>query len=96
MHFATFLRSPKILLPADKSRTILPQQLKLFREECIRKYQKSTLKKFDDEIEKTEAIVVAMYENYAFIIKVITSLDAAGRQLSWQGIEKKHFKEIAR
>jgi hypothetical protein len=63
----------------------LPQQLKRFHEE---KYRKSSLKKFDDEIEKAEAIVVAMYENHAFIITVITSLDDAGRQLSWQDIEK--------
>jgi predicted ribosome quality control (RQC) complex YloA/Tae2 family protein len=52
------------------------------------KYQKSAVKKFDEKIEKTEAVVAAIYENYAFISSVISSLDLASKTLSWQEMEK--------
>ena len=46
------------------------------------------MKKFDEKIEKTEGIVAAIYENYAFISSVISSLDHASKNLSWQEIAK--------
>ena len=42
-------------------------------------------------MKKTEEIVAAIYENYQFISNLITSLDAASKQLSWQEIER-HLK----
>ena len=61
---------------------------KLTKEERILKYQKSAIKKFEEKIEKTEAIVASIYENYSFITTVINSLDQASKTRSWQEIEK--------
>lgn len=61
---------------------------RLSEEERIHKYQEAAIKKFDDKIKKTEELVAAIYENYAFVSQVIASLDAASKRLSWQEIEK--------
>jgi len=88
-HFATFSDALESFYPLTKAeRKTAEARPKLSKEERILKYQKSAIKKFDDKIEKTDAIVAAIYENYAFITKVITSLDAASKRLSWQEIEK--------
>ena len=60
----------------------------LTKEERILKYQKSAVKKFDEKIEKTEAVVAAIYENYVFVSTMISSLDLASKTLSWQEMEK--------
>jgi predicted ribosome quality control (RQC) complex YloA/Tae2 family protein len=87
--FPTFSGALESFFPLTKAeRKTAEARPKLSREERILKYQRSALKKFDDRIEKTEAIVAAMYENYAFITEVIAALDAASRQHSWQEIEK--------
>lgn len=89
-HFPTFSKALEAFFPLTKAeRKTAEARPKLSREERILKYQKSAIKKFDDKIEKTEAIVSAMYENYAFVTQVITSLDAASKLLSWQEIEKR-------
>ncbi len=88
-HFATFSEALEAFFPLTKAeRKTADARPKLSKEERILKYQKSAIKKFEDRIEKTEAIVAAIYENYAFITHLITSLDAASRRLSWQEIEK--------
>jgi len=88
-HFPSFSEALEAFFPLTKAeRKTAEKKPKLSREERILKYQKSALKKFDDKIGKTEAIVAAIYENYAFVTQVITSLDAASRRLSWQEIEK--------
>jgi predicted ribosome quality control (RQC) complex YloA/Tae2 family protein len=91
-HFATFSEALEAFFPLTKAeRKTAESRPALSREERILKYQKSAVKKFDDRIEKTEAIVAAIYENYSFISRMITSLDTASKQLSWQEIEK-HLK----
>jgi predicted ribosome quality control (RQC) complex YloA/Tae2 family protein len=91
-HFPTFSEALEAFFPLTKAeRKTADAKPKLSREERILKYQKSAIKKFDDKIEKTEAIVAAIYENYGFVSQVITSLDAASKRLSWQEIEK-HLK----
>jgi predicted ribosome quality control (RQC) complex YloA/Tae2 family protein len=88
-HFPTFSEALESFYPLTKAeRKTADARPKLSKEERILKYQKSAVKKFDDKIEKTGAIVAAIYENYAFVTKVITSLDAASKQHSWQEIEK--------
>ncbi|RPI36774.1 MAG: fibronectin-binding domain-containing protein [Methanoregulaceae archaeon] len=88
-HFPTFSEALEAFFPLTKAeRKTAEKKPKLSREERILKYQKSALKKFDDKIGKTEAIVAAIYENYAFVTQVITSLDTASKRLSWQEIEK--------
>jgi predicted ribosome quality control (RQC) complex YloA/Tae2 family protein len=91
-HFPTFSEALESFYPLTVAeRKTAEGKPKLSREERILKYQKSALKKFDEKIEKTEAIVAAMYENYAFVSDVIASLDAASKRHSWQDIEK-HLK----
>jgi predicted ribosome quality control (RQC) complex YloA/Tae2 family protein len=88
-HFPTFSEALESFYPLTKAeRKTADARPKLSREERILKYQKSALKKFDDKIEKTEAIVAAIYENYAFVTTVITAFDAASKRFSWQEIEK--------
>jgi len=64
---------------------------KLSEEERIHKYQETAIKKFDEKIKKNEELVNAIYENYQFVAQVISSLDTASKQLSWQEIER-HLK----
>ncbi len=88
-HFPGFSQALEAFFPLTKAeKKTADARPKLSREERILKYQKSALKKFDDKIQKTEEIVAAIYENYAFVTEVITSLDTASRRLSWQEIEK--------
>jgi predicted ribosome quality control (RQC) complex YloA/Tae2 family protein len=87
-HFPTFSEALEFFFPLTKAeRKTAEARPKLSKEERILKYQKSALKKFDDKIEKTEAIVAALYENYGLVTEVITSLDAASKRFSWQEIE---------
>jgi predicted ribosome quality control (RQC) complex YloA/Tae2 family protein len=94
-HFPTFSEALEAFFPltkaAQKTREAKP---KLSKEERIVKYQKNAIKKFDEKIEKTEALVAVIYENYPFLTRLITSLDAASRRLPWQEIEK-HLKDTA-
>jgi len=93
-HFLTFSEALESFYPLTKAeRKTAEARPKLSKEERILKYQKSAVKKFDTRIENTETIVAAIYENYAFVNMVITSLDAASRQHSWQEIEKQ-LKEM--
>jgi predicted ribosome quality control (RQC) complex YloA/Tae2 family protein len=92
-HFPTFSEALETFFPLTKAeRKTADAKPKLSKEERILKYQKSAIKKFDEKIQKTEEIVAAIYENYGFVTQVITSLDAASKQLSWQEIEK-HLKD---
>ena len=91
-HFPTFSEALEAFFPLTKAeRKTAEARPKLSKEERILKYQKSAIKKFDEKIQKTEEIVAAIYENYQFVTQLITSLDTASRQLSWQEIEK-HLK----
>ena len=87
--FPTFSEALESFFPLTKAeRKTVEARPKLSKEERILKHQKSAVKKFDERIEKTEAIVAAIYENYAFITQVIASLGEASKRLSWQEIEK--------
>ena len=88
-HFQTFSEALEAFYPLTKAeRKTAEGKSKLTKEERILKYQKSAIKKFEEKIEKTEAIVAAMYENYSFVSTVISSLDLASKTHSWQEIEK--------
>jgi predicted ribosome quality control (RQC) complex YloA/Tae2 family protein len=65
-----------------KFKTVIP------KEDRIRKHQEAAIRKFDETVKKTEEIVAAIYENYQFITNLISTLDSASKQLSWQEIEK--------
>lgn len=88
-HFQTFSEALEAFYPLTKAeKKTADGKSKLTREERILKYQKSAIKKFEDKIEKTEEMVAALYENYQFVINVISSLDLASKTHSWQEIEK--------
>ncbi|MDD1691942.1 MAG: NFACT family protein [Methanoregula sp.] len=88
-HFQTFSEALEAFYPLTKAeRKTTDARPKLNKEERILKYQKSAVKKFDEKIEKTEAIVSALYENYQFVSAVIKTLDAASKTHSWQEMEK--------
>ena len=88
-YFLTFSEALEAFYPLTKAeRKTADAKSTLTKEERILKYQKSAIKKFDEKIEKTEAVVAAMYENYAFVSKVISSLDLASKTHSWQEIER--------
>ncbi len=88
-YFSTFSEALEAFYPLTKAeRKTADAKSKLTKEERILKYQKSAIRKFDEKIEKTEAVVAAIYENYAFVSQVISSLDHASKTHSWQDIEK--------
>ena len=88
-YFLTFSEALEAFYPLTKAeRKTADAKSKLTKEERILKYQKSAIKKFDEKVEKTEAVVAAIYENYAFVSNVISSLDLASKTHSWQEIEK--------
>src|SRR5665647_383114 len=88
-YFQTFSEALEAFYPLTKAeRKTAEVKSKLTKEERILKYQKSAIKKFEEKIEKTEAIVASIYENYSFITTVISSLDKASKTRSWQEIEK--------
>jgi len=93
--YPSFSEALEAFYPLTKKETATKAaRPKLSKEERIRKYQESAIKKFDEKVEKTEEIVAAIYENYQFVSNLITSLDAASKQLSWQEIER-HLKDAS-
>ena len=90
--FRNFSEALEAFYPHTKKESVVrASKTLLSKEERILKYQQSAIKKFDEKIEKTEDMVAAIYENYPFISRLITSLDTASKQLSWQEIER-HLK----
>lgn len=62
-------------------------KIRLTREEVIRKQQLESVKKFRNKIARLERGVAAIYEHYALVTDVISSLDAASKKYSWQEID---------
>jgi len=88
-YFSTFSEALEAFYPLTRAeRKTAEAKSTLTKEERILKYQKSAIKKFDEKIEKTETVVAAIYENYAFVSGVISSLDTASKTHSWQEIER--------
>jgi predicted ribosome quality control (RQC) complex YloA/Tae2 family protein len=86
--YGSFSEALEAFYPLRKSekktrfKTVIP------KEDRIRKHQEAAVRKFDETIKKTEEIVATIYENYQFVSNLITALDSASKQLSWQEIEK--------
>jgi predicted ribosome quality control (RQC) complex YloA/Tae2 family protein len=59
---------------------------KLPKEEVIRRHQEEAVKKFSARISRLERAVEAIYENYSLITEIISTLDAASKNYSWQEI----------
>ena len=90
--FPTFSEALEAFFPFTKTEKKSAARPKIAKEDRIRLHQEAAVKKFDATIRKNGEIVNAIYENYAFIKQVITSLDIASRRLSWQEIEK-HLRD---
>ncbi|MGD0081349.1 MAG: ribosome rescue protein RqcH [Methanoregula sp.] len=90
--FPTFSEALEAFFPLTKTEKKSAARPKIAKEDRIRLHQEAAVKKFDATIQKNGEIVNAIYENYAFIRQLITALDIASRQLSWQEIEK-HLRD---
>jgi predicted ribosome quality control (RQC) complex YloA/Tae2 family protein len=89
--FPSFSEALEAFYPMTKAEKKMAARPKIAKEDRIRAHQEAAVKKFDRTIAQTEEIVNAIYENYPFIARLITSLDTASQRLSWQEIEK-HLK----
>jgi predicted ribosome quality control (RQC) complex YloA/Tae2 family protein len=86
--FSGFSEALEAFYPMTKAEKVrVALKPKFSEEEKIHKYQEAAIKKFDERIKKTEEIVAAIYENYQFVVQLISSLDTASKRLSWQEIE---------
>ncbi|HII99625.1 MAG TPA: fibronectin-binding domain-containing protein, partial [Methanoregula sp.] len=86
--YPTFSEALEVFYPLTKKERKATARPFIPKEDRIRKHQEAAIRKFDDTVKKTDEIVAAIYENYAFITNLISSLDTASKQLSWQEIEK--------
>ncbi|MDD4137659.1 MAG: ribosome rescue protein RqcH, partial [Methanoregula sp.] len=89
--YPTFSEALEAFYPLTKAEKKSSARPKIAKEDRIRFNQEAAVKKFDRNIAQAEEVVSAIYENYQFIARLITALDTASRQLSWQEIEK-HLK----
>jgi predicted ribosome quality control (RQC) complex YloA/Tae2 family protein len=90
--YPSFSEALEAFYPLTKAEKRSSARPKIPKEDRIRHHQEAAIKKFDNTIRNNEEIVNAIYENYQFIASLITSLDTASRQLSWQEIER-HLKD---
>jgi len=86
--YPAFSEALEAFYPLTKKEKKSSSRPKIAKEDRIRAHQETALKKFDRTIKNTEEIVNVIYENYAFISQLITTLDTASRKLSWQEIEE--------
>lgn len=89
--YPTFSEALEAFYPLTKAEKKSSKRPKIAKEDRIRVHQEAAVKKFDRTIAEAEAVVNIIYENYQFIARLITALDTASKQLSWQEIEK-HLK----
>ncbi len=75
---------PKIAGAAEETATRKPR---LSREEVIRQRQADAIRGFEKKIKRYEEVVEVLYENYTAVTGIISTLDAASRDRSWQEIE---------
>jgi len=87
--YPTFSEALEAFYPLTKKEKKASSRPVIPKEDRIRSHQEAALKKFDRTIKNTEEIVNAIYENYQPISQLITTLDTASKNLSWQEIEKK-------
>jgi predicted ribosome quality control (RQC) complex YloA/Tae2 family protein len=90
--YPTFSEALEAFYPLTKAEKKSAARPKIPKEDRIRVHQEAAVKKFDRNIAQAEEVVNAIYENYHFIARLITALDTASKQLSWQEIEK-HLKD---
>ena len=92
--YPTFSEALEAFYPITRAEKKSAARPKIAKEDRIRLHQEAAIKKFDRSIAQAEEVVSAIYENYQFIARLIASLDAASKRLSWQEIEK-HLRDTA-
>ncbi len=85
--FATFSEALDAFYPKTRKEEEKAEKPRLSQEEIIRRRQQDAIQGFEKKIERYERIVERLYENYPLVTDVITTLDQASRQHSWQEIE---------
>ncbi len=86
--FETFNEALDAFYPAARKEEVKAGKPRLTKEEVIRKRQIEAIAGFEDKTERYERVVERLYENYTLVADVITTLDTASRQRSWQEIEE--------
>jgi len=87
-HFPTFSEALESFYPLTKAeRKTADARPKLSREERILKYQKSALKKFDDKIEKTEAIVAAAEWFFPCLQRFVLGVNSMAESYVVEGVD---------
>ena len=84
--FAQFSDALEAFFPMTKA-AVKTAKPKISGTEKIRKYQQEAIKKFENKIARTEEQVALIYGNYQIVAAVISALDAASKNHSWQEIE---------
>ncbi|MCK9278738.1 MAG: NFACT family protein [Methanoculleus sp.] len=88
--FATFSEALDAFYPkvTGEKEEAAAEKPRLSQEEVIRRRQAEAIKGFDKKIERYERVVEVLYENYAPVTGIITTLDEASKSRSWQEIEQ--------
>ena len=88
--FETFSEALDAFYPriADAAAETAAKKPRLSREEVIRQRQADAIRGFEKKIKRYERVVEVLYENYTAVTGIITALDAASRNQSWQEIEE--------
>jgi predicted ribosome quality control (RQC) complex YloA/Tae2 family protein len=88
--FETFSEALDAFYPriADAAEKTAAKKPRLSREEVIRQRQADAIRGFEKKIKRYERVVEVLYENYTAVTGIITALDAASRNQSWQEIEE--------
>ena len=88
--FETFSEALDAFYPriADAAEKTAAKKPRLSREEVIRQRQTDAIRGFEKKIKRYERVVEVLYENYTAVTGIITALDAASRNQSWQEIEE--------
>jgi predicted ribosome quality control (RQC) complex YloA/Tae2 family protein len=89
--FATFSEALDAFYPkvtGEKEEEAATGKPRLSQEEVIRRRQAEAIKGFEKKIERNERLVEVLYENYAPVTGIITTLDEASKTRSWQEIER--------
>ena len=88
--FATFSEALDAFYPkvAGEKKEAGAEKPRLTQDEVIRRRQAEAIKGFEKKIERYERVVELLYENYAPVTGIITTLDEASKNHSWQDIEQ--------
>ncbi|MBQ4415614.1 MAG: NFACT family protein [Methanomicrobium sp.] len=86
--FDSYNKALEAYYPLPKTTEKASAKPKLSKAEVIRLRQQNAIKGFDRKIAENKSKVDTIYANYGQVSGVISTLDAASKQRSWQDIEK--------